>query len=396
MREFRLRQDLTRRSVGSFQLPLGVEPEGLPEPTQGYTLTYQAGEGDEPDTYAFHIVVSHDKLKPIIDAAFDLLPDEVTPVVEIGSRDAYRSVDVYVGEEPLPVDHFLRVWYEFEDVLIEDVCIGAGANAEDPFVEVFVDSWKGIVIHVPMEWRERVEKMLHKLGLEEVAETWPGGLEQEEPLSQIREVLEIEDEHSPDLDELLLQLREAWDLTLNIDPESNLDDAGRELGLTLWHAIVIAEPIQDPLGDGRVGSGSGSLEEQLDGLMPGEIESGAYISFWATAASLAEIEEMIGDWFDAQEDWAFKSVYSMDRVAFDERPDELSSLPHRRTKAEIHFAEIDQWGEEGPGEPPKRREPRNDGGRSGPSGPSGDPFGDDDDEGGGGRGPTGPGGRRGR
>ncbi|MDZ4753267.1 MAG: hypothetical protein SGJ11_02065 [Phycisphaerae bacterium] len=333
MREFRLRQDLERHSVGAFQLPLGVEPEGLPEPEQGYTLTYQAGEDDEPDTYAFHVVVSHERIKEVIDAAFGLLPEDVTPVIEIGSRDAYRSVDVYVGEEPVPLDHFLRVWYEFEDIMLEDVCIGGGGNAEDPFVEVFVDSWKGVAIHVPMEWREKVEDLLNKLGLEEVAETWPCGLDQEEPLSKIREVLEIDDEHSPDIDELLLQLREAWDLALNIDPESNVDDAGRELGMTLWHAIVIAEPIE------------------------GDPEAGAYVSFWATAASLAEIEEMISDWFDTQDEWAFKSVYSMDRVAFDERPDELGDLPHRRTKATVHMAEVDRWGEDGPGEPPRRRDP---------------------------------------
>jgi hypothetical protein len=343
MREFRIRNDLERQRVGSFQLPLGVEPEGLPEPVQGYTLTYQAGEDDEPDSYAFHVVVSHERLKEVIDATFGLLPEEVTPVVEIGSRDAYRSMDIYVGEEPLPLDHFLRVWYEFEEIILEDVCIGAGANAEEPFIEVFVDSWKGVAIHVPIDWRERVEELLAKLNLEEVAETWPGGLDPDEPLSKIREVLEIEDEHSPDIDELMLQLREAWDLTLNVDPESNIDEGGRELGMTLWHAIVIAEPLE------------------------GDPEAGAYVSFWATAGSLAEIEELIADWFDASSAWAFKGIYSMDRVAFDERPDELASIPHRRNKPELHLAEVDRWGEAGPGEPPKRRGPdeRSDGKGSG-------------------------------
>ena len=105
MREFRLRVDLERHKLGNYALPLGVEPNGLPEPAQGYTLTYQSGgdngsgsgDGDEPDFYLFHVVVSHEKVKAVIDAAFGLLPPEVTPVLEIGSRDAYRSVDVYVG-----------------------------------------------------------------------------------------------------------------------------------------------------------------------------------------------------------------------------------------------------------------------------------------------------------
>jgi hypothetical protein len=322
MREFRLRQDLERRRVGAFALPLGVEPEGLPEPTQGYTLRYEEGDDDTPDTYSFHVVVSHERIKEVIDAAFGLLPDEVLPVVEIGSRDAYRSVDVYLAEEAIPLDDFLRVWYEFEDIILEDVCIGAGANAEDPFIEIFVDSWKGVAIHVPVEWRERIETLLAQIGLEEVPETWPEGLDKEgEPLSKIREVLAIEDEHSPDLDEVLLQLRDAWDLSLDVDPDSNLDDAGRELGKTLWHVIVMAEPTE------------------------GDPEAGAYVSFWITAGSIAEVEEIIDEWFDGQDDWSFKSVYSLDRVAFDERPEELGALPHRRTRNELHLVHVDRWGD---------------------------------------------------
>ncbi|MFZ9881757.1 MAG: hypothetical protein ACO3QC_10195, partial [Phycisphaerales bacterium] len=133
MREFRIREDLDRGALGAYQLPLGVEQTSLSEPVQGYTVRFQEGNDDEVDTYVFHVVVSHDKLKAVVDAAFNLLPKEVTPVVEIGSRDAYRTVDIYLGEEPMPLVEFLRTWYEFEEILIEDVTIGCGANAEDPW-----------------------------------------------------------------------------------------------------------------------------------------------------------------------------------------------------------------------------------------------------------------------
>ena len=303
---------------------------------QGYTLEFEPGEDDGPDTYAFHVVVSHERLKPIIDAAFALLPAEVTPIVEVGSRDAYRGMDVLLGAEPVPIDDFLRVWYAFEEILLEDVCIGAGANSEEPLVEVFVDPWKGIAIHVPVEMRERIERLLHGFGLSEVPETWPLDLDRDDrPLSRTREVLTLEDEHSPDLDELLLQLREAWGLELDVDPEENLDDAGRPLGLTLWHAIVMAEP---PGGDP---------------------EDGAYISMWITAGGLAELEELVAAWFDASEEWEFREFYSTDRVAFDERPDALASLPPRRPLAEIHAVSIEPWSADGPEPPPSRpgREP---------------------------------------
>ncbi|MFO0828569.1 MAG: hypothetical protein U0572_10535 [Phycisphaerales bacterium] len=319
MREFRLRVDLERHRLGNYALPLGVEPNGLPEPVQGYTLTYQSSENDEePDCYLFHVVVSHEKVKEIIDAAFTLLPSEVTPVLEIGSRDAYRSVDVYVAEEPVPLDDFLRTWYEFEEIVLEDVCLGCGANSEDPWVEIFIDSWKGVAIHVPIEWREKVEAMLHGLGLEEVPETWPEGLDKDPDVSRPREVLSLEDEESPDLDEMLLELCARWGLTLNVDPETNLDEGGRELGQTLWHAVVLAEP------------------SEPDG-------TGADITFWATAGSIGELDDLIGDWFDDHPEWTLRNVLAMDRVAFDERPDELASLPYKRSAPALHRVEIERW-----------------------------------------------------
>lgn len=337
MRDFHLRTDLERHRVGDFVLPLGVEPDGLPEPVQGYTLEFEPAENDDdPDTYVFHVVVSHERLKPIIDAAFALLPAEVTPIVEVGSRDAYRSMDVYLAAEPVPVDDFLRIWYAFEEIVLEDVCIGAGANAEEPLVEVFVDPWKGIAIHVPVEMRERIERLLHGFGLQEVPETWPLELDRDErPLSRTREVLTLEDEHSPDLDELLLQLRDAWGLELDVDPEENLDDAGRPLGRTLWHVIVMAEPSGGEPGDG------------------------AYVTFWITAGALAEVEELIAEWFDGHEDWVFREFYATDRVAFDERPDALADLPARRDRAGVHSVHVDRWSGDGPETPPSRpgREP---------------------------------------
>lgn len=335
MRDFQLRTDLERHRVGDFLLPLGVEPEGLPEPAQGYTLEFEPAQDDGPDSYLFHVVVSHERLKPIIDAAFTLLPAEVIPIVEVGSRDAYRSMDVYLAVEPVPFDDFLRVWYAFEEFLLEDVCIGAGASAEEPFIEVFVDHWKGIAIRVPVEMRERIEQLLKGFGLAEVAETWPLDLDRDErPLSRTREVLTVEDEHSPDLDELLLQLREAWQLELDVDPEENLDDAGRPLGLTLWHVIAMAEPAG------------------------GDPDDGAYVSMWITAGGLAEVEELVAEWFETGGEWTFREFYSTDRVAFDERPEALADLPARRTEAEIHSISVDRWSVDGP-EPPTRpgREP---------------------------------------
>lgn len=320
MREFELRTDLQRSEIEGYKFPLGIEPVSLPAPKQGYTLEYTPGEDPDPDTYAFHVVVSHDRLRPLILDAFELLPEEVVPIVEIGSRDAYRALDVYIAQEPLPIEHFLRVWNRFEKLLLEDGSLGAGANAEEPFIEIFLDTWKGLMINVPIGMRREVERLLARHGLREVLETWPHDLERSQDApSKLREVLVTVDSESPDLDEILLQLREEWGLELDVDPEVNVDDNGRRLGMVLWHAVVLAS---------------------LDGRRA----KGAYLTFWVTAANLAEVERLINDYvLEHMTQWQVEGFFSVDRVAFDERPDELSELTLRRTIAEVHLSSVDEW-----------------------------------------------------
>jgi hypothetical protein len=329
--DFRLRQDLPRLTLGDYQLPLGVRETKMPAPTQGYTVRFQEGKNDEPDTFLFHAVVSHDRLRPLIDAAFNLLPKEVTPVVEIGSRDAYRMVDVYLGEEPMPLVEFLRTWYDFEEILLEDVTIGVGANAEEPWVDVFIDTWKGVIISIPVDMRDEVEEMLHRLDIREVEGTWS---EQSDPMDEeelvSENVLDLSD-NRPDLEELLLELRERWLLELNIDRETNVDEAGRHLGMTLWHAVVLATA-----SDGQEGRG-------------------ANIILWMTAGSLAQAEELIEDALLDHPELVFESIYTMDRVAYDDRPQSLSHLPPTRRRAAMHEMVIEPWGGLPPPETPGGR-----------------------------------------
>ena len=335
--DFRIRQDITRLRLGDYQLPLGVRETKLGVPTQGYTVRFQEGKGDDPDTYLFHAVVSHERLRPLIDAAFNLLPKEVTPVVEIGSRDAYRMVDVYLGEEPMPLVEFLRTWYDFEEILLEDVTIGVGANAEEPWVDIFIDTWKGVVISVPVDMRDEVERILGSLAIHEVEQTWE---EKDDPIEEDElvsdSVLDLAD-NRPDLEELLLELRERWMLELNIDRETNVDEAGRHLGMTLWHAVVFATS-----SDGDEGRG-------------------ANIILWMTAGSLALAEELIEDALLDHPDLVFESIYTMDRVAYDDRPQSLSHIPPTRRRAAVHEMTIEPWGS-GPGS--------TEGGANPPSGPT--------------------------
>lgn len=330
MRNFRIKPGLNRATVGDFALPLGVDHLDSPEPIQGYTVKFEAGEDGEPDTYAYQVVVSHEHVKRIVHQLFELLPSEVSPVVEIGSVDAYRSIDVYVSTEPLFIDEFKEIWAAFEPILLEEVSIGAGVTAEEPFIEVFVDAWKSITVHCPDETRPAVEEILEGNDLEEVIQTWPEeSFDEFEPPYRMREILLIEDDHSPDLDELLLQLRAEWSLQLNVDPDSNVDDAGRELGHTLWHAIAMADP-SDPETN------------------PG----GAYVTVWVTARNLEEAEQLVERSVEEAGEWVMGGMYSIERVAFDERPDELAALALRRTETEVHLIALDEWGSSTPPDAP--------------------------------------------
>jgi len=333
MRPFRVNSSLERQQVGGFELPLGIEAEGLPTPQEGYVVGFREGEEEDPDTYVFEATVSHPRLRALVREALDLLPGEVRGILEVESLDAYRTIDVHLGIEPIDRDDLLADYAEFEDIVLEDPSIGLGANADEPFVEVFLDAWKTLVIEVPVELKSTVESMLARHGLAEVDETWP-----EDPdgslygAVRVRPVLEVGDEQDPNIDELVLQLRERWMLELDVDPARNVDEQGVELGPTLWHAIVMVAPVDPDAG------------------------GGAYVDFWATAGSLMEMEQLIDEALDRRGEWLFDGIYSMERVAFDERPEALADLPMRGRETEVHLVSIDRWeGDADSGmEPPRR------------------------------------------
>lgn len=320
MRSFQLRSDLKRHSLSGFQLPLGLEPTEPIAPRQGYTVEFVEGQQDAPDTFRYSIACSFPKIAPLLRDLFELLPDEVYPLVEASSKDAYRAVDVFSAREGVEFDDFLETWSEYEQVILEDGAIGAGAQADEPYMEVFVDSWKVVGVQVPEEMREDVERILARHDVEEVEHTWPPEVaDSPEPPLTVREILVVEDDHSPDIDEILFQLRESWSLELEVDPDENVDDSGRKLGRTLWHAIAVVE--------------------NADALEP---PRAGYALAWASAGSLGELQRMVLSRLGEQEEWRFTGLwYALDRVAYDERPDALADLPPRRLRSELHHFAIE-------------------------------------------------------
>jgi hypothetical protein len=324
MKRFRLLSDLPRATRGSFAFAKGLVPREIPMPVEGYTLDYVTADEDDFDSYHFHITVSHERVAKLVTMLFRLLGTEVFAILEIGSRDAYRAVDVWMSPEPIPLRDFRRTWEEYAEFLLEDGTISAGATSEEPPFEVFVDHWKGISIHAPLNFRDHVERILHAYGLSEYPEPWLPETGGDEDLMETRPVLDLSDPDLPDVEDVLLDLRDDWQLELNIDPDVNRDESGRDLGRTLWFAMVLVE----------------SREHRGEG---------AYAMIWLTAESLAMAEEMVVLEIERHERWSFLRIYSMDRVAFDERPEELADLPPRPTTSEILDVDFEPWVGGGPG-----------------------------------------------
>ncbi len=315
MRPYRLRSDLRRERAGQFGYPLGVVPPDAEEPHQGWTKTLDDGPDAGGTTASYHVLVSSDRLKPLIDAAFGLLPTRVAAIVELGSCDAYRRVDVFMSAEPISLEAFRDIWEHYEPFLLEDATMAIGANAESPVIEVFLEQDKVLHLHVPDGMTSEVERMFKRFDLNEVECHWDRQLPENDVL-EIRPVLASGEGFTESIDDLLLDLKLAWDLVLNIDPDRNVDDGGRELGLTLWHALVVIESRDPPL------------------------ERTASASIWATARSLSEMQAIVEDALAVYADWSIVADYAVDRVAYDERPDDLATLPPRRRRAAVHIVDM--------------------------------------------------------
>jgi hypothetical protein len=314
---FRIRSDLTRFDLAGFTFPLGVEAAIVRPPLEGYTVTWLEGDEDAPDTYTFHVALSHHRIKPLIAALFDRLPDHVSGILELGSRDAYRIVDVYLSRRAMTLDRFLEGWQCFQPIFLEDATLAVGVNTDEPFMEFFIDQDKRVTIHVQPEARSEIETLLAKHDLHECDEADIIVDEGELERTITRTILVEDDRLLCDVDQLLLALRHDWDLELEVDDQRNLDATGRDLGRTLWHAIVLID--------------SGGSE----------IEGVGHAMVWAMARSRQEMTSLLRERLDDEMEWSFGEIYTMDRVAFDDRPEALADLQLRHPRSEVLLLSIE-------------------------------------------------------
>jgi hypothetical protein len=248
-------ESIERRAIKGFQFPLGVYPVEVMIPQEGYTSEYEPADGDDgmegmdeveawPDRYVYDIVVSNPRLEALWVQVFAMMPGRIYPILDYIGHDRYREIDPYIAYEPIGQERITNFLQRYRDFFFEDGMVGFGAVSEEPFFYAFVDEHKILTIRIEPELRPKLEKLLAAFDLAPIDE--PAGADA--AAHEHRSVLLTSDER-PDLlnaDEIVELARESWALVLNIDPESNLDDDGNELGITYFRCLLRHTSDQNP------------------------------------------------------------------------------------------------------------------------------------------------------
>lgn len=235
---------IERVVMDGMKFPLGVYPVEPMTPKQGYTLDFEPSDGSDeegeweewPDRYVFDIVLSAERVEHLCRSLLTLFPGRVYPILDVIGHDAYREIDPYISYELIGLDRLMETTRQFRGFFFEDGMCGFGALSDSPFFYMFVDEHKIVTVRCLPELRERVESLLDAFDLEQCED--PAGADA--AAHEHRSVL-VSSRRKRGLlscDGIVELLRDEWRLTLNVDPDSNVDDDGNELGVTGWRCVV--------------------------------------------------------------------------------------------------------------------------------------------------------------
>ncbi len=243
---------IERKSVKGFKFPLGVYPVEPMTPVIGYSSEFEPADNEEemgdweawPDQYVYDIVMPADRVEPFWHQVFAMMPGRVFPIIDYIGHDAYREIDPYMAYEPIGKEKMINAIRQYRPFFFEEGMVGFGAVSEDPFFYVFIDEHKIVTVRVEPESRARIEKLLAAFDIPAIEE--PAGADA--AAHEHRAILVTSDDR-PDLltgDEILERMRDAWRLILNVDPDTNVDDEGEELGITAWRCLARLATDQNP------------------------------------------------------------------------------------------------------------------------------------------------------
>lgn len=230
--------------TGAMTFPLGVYPVEPIEPKPGYAVEFESADGADdgsdleewPDRYVYDIVISADKLPALVLQLMAMMPLRVYPILDFLGHDDFREIDPYISYERLGVDRIIDGLRQFRGFFYEDGMCGFGAMSESPFIYWFVDEHKILTVRAEATLKEKVVALLDAFGLEQMPE--PVGVDG--AAHEHRSVLIVPEGRDNVLaaEEIVGYLKQEWRLTLNVNPETNTDDEGNELGVTGWRCVV--------------------------------------------------------------------------------------------------------------------------------------------------------------
>jgi hypothetical protein len=284
----RVDTSIERVEMEGFAFPLGVYPIEPVRPKPGYTITFEPADGDTeaassqgasgigraggigggagagkeepeeeggglaeggeggegeggeweewPDRYVFDILVPATRVEALCRSLFAILPGRIFPILDVLGQDEYREIDPYVSYDLIGLERFLDALRRYSGFFYEDGLVGFGAMSEEPFIYVFVDEHKIVTVRAETSLREKVEAVLAAFDLEEINEL----VGADAATHEHRGVLDTPEDRRDLLnaEEIVEELRDDWRLVLNVDPESNTDDDGNDLGVTGWRCLV--------------------------------------------------------------------------------------------------------------------------------------------------------------
>lgn len=292
MARCRVDPSLKRVEMRGFAFPLGVYPVEDIEPKAAYTVAFEPADGDSdplspnysaerdepeipeapgtgprsgrgpkrdaddlgdapqpmssgeweewPDRYVYDILVPSPRVEPLLRSLVSVLPGRIYPILDFLGQDEWREVDPYVSYDLLGLDRFLDAIKRFSGFFFEDGLVGFGIMSEEPFIYVFVDEHKVVTVRVQADMKEKIEAVLAAFDLEQTEAL----LSADSVTHEHRSVLDAPEERRDLLtpEEIVEDLRDQWRLVLNIDPESNVDEEGNDLGITGWRCIMRYDP----------------------------------------------------------------------------------------------------------------------------------------------------------
>jgi hypothetical protein len=306
---------IERKSINGFGFPLGVYPVEPMTPVVGYTAEFEPEDNAEdmgdweawPDQYVFDIVVPAERIEPLWQQLFAMMPGRVFPIIDYIGHDAYREIDPFMAYEPIGKEKVVNALRQYRPFFFEDGMVGFGAVSEEPFFYVFIDEHKIVTVRVEPDYRKKIERLLQAFEIPEIDE--PAGADA--AAHEHRSILVTSPER-PELingDEILERMRDAWRLVLNVDPDTNVDEQGEDLGITPWRCLARFSTDQSP-------------DDQ-------------YAQLILTAENLRRAEDLTqdtvikeanpdGDWFDVV-------VISANRITPEQAKELLDAIPKSKT-----------------------------------------------------------------